>query len=173
MHRIGASLVRISAVCIGLAGPGTWQGPAAAVMAGTPAPDFEIVTLAGETFTKASLKGQPALLVFWAPWCRVCQQELPLLGQFYRHEKPQQLRVIAIGFADSRTNVEAFVSARSGAFLFPTAYDDDRWVAQAFKVTATPTYVLVDAQGQVVLVHRGGGLLQHGRFREQLSTVKE
>lgn len=172
MRRIGVGLVGVSVVCIGLAGSGAWQGTAAAAMAGTPAPDFEIVTLAGEAFTKASLKGQPVLLVFWAPWCRVCQHELPLLGQFYRHDKPQQLRVIAIGFADSRTNVEAFVGARSDAFPFPTAYDEDRWVAQAFKVTATPTCVVVDAQGRVVLIHRGGGLLQNGRFRELLQTVK-
>jgi len=39
-------------------------------------------------------------------------------------------------------------------------------------VTATPTYVLVDAQGRVVLIHRGGGLLQNGRFRELFPAVK-
>ena len=36
---------------------------------------------------------------------------------------------------------------RPGTFVFPTAYDEDRWVAQAFKINATPTYVLIDAQG--------------------------
>ena len=43
------------------------------------APSFEVVTLGGETFSKDSLKGHPTLLVFWAPWCKVCQRELPLL----------------------------------------------------------------------------------------------
>ena len=43
-------------------------------------------------------------------------------------------------------------------FVFPTAYYDDRWIAQAFKVNATPTYVLLDEEGSHRLVHRGGAL---------------
>ena len=102
------------------------------------APSFEVITLGGETFSKDSLKGHPTLLVFWAPWCKVCQRELPLLSQFTSKDKPAQLGVISIGFADSRGNVEGFVKAHPEAFAFPTAFDIDNDVAQAFKVTATP-----------------------------------
>jgi thiol-disulfide isomerase/thioredoxin len=143
-----------------------------AAAAGTAAPAFELVTMTGESYSKDSLKGRPVLLVFWAPWCQVCQRDLPLLSEFYRHSRPAQLGVVSIGFADTRTNVERFVKERSGTFVYPTAYDEDRWVAQAFRVNATPTYVLVDAQGDIVLVHRGGGVLQNPQFREFVSTVK-
>jgi thiol-disulfide isomerase/thioredoxin len=136
------------------------------------APSFEVVTLGGETFSKDSLKGHPTLLVFWAPWCKVCQRELPLLSQFTSKEKPAQLGVISIGFADSRGNVEAFVKAHPEAFAFPTAFDIDNDVAQAFKVTATPTLILLDGQGNIVLTHRGGGLLQNRQFKDFLSTLK-
>src|SRR5439155_21835140 len=84
------------------------------------APSFELITLGGEPFSKDSLKGHPTLLVFWAPWCKVCQRELPLLSQFTSKEKPAQLGVISIGFADSRGNVEGFVKAHAEAFAFPT-----------------------------------------------------
>ena len=134
-------------------------------------PSFELVTFGGEVYSDKSLPGQPTLLMFWAPWCNVCQRELPLLEQFYRESRPAQLRMLSIGFADSRTNVEAFVKARPNVFVFPTAYDEDRWVANAFKINATPTYVLVDARGNVVLVHRGGGLLLSVQFREFLSSL--
>jgi thiol-disulfide isomerase/thioredoxin len=134
-------------------------------------PSFELVTFGGEVYSDKSLQGQPTLLVFWAPWCNVCQRELPLLEQFYRQSRPAQLRVLSIGFADTRTNVEAFVKARPSVFVFPTAYDEDRWVANAFKINATPTYVVVDARGNIVLVHRGGGLLLSEQFREFLSTL--
>jgi len=135
-------------------------------------PSFELVTFGGEAYSDKSLRGQPTLLVFWAPWCNVCQRELPLLEQFYRQSRPAQLRMLSIGFADTRTNVEAFVKARPSVFVFPTAYDEDRWVANAFKINATPTYVLIDARGNIVLVHRGGGLLLSTQFREFLSTLK-
>lgn len=139
--------------------------------ADSPIPGFELVTLGGEAYSDKSLRGQATLLVFWAPWCNVCQRELPLLEQFYRQSRPPQLRMLSIGFADTRTNVEAFVKARPNVFVFPTAYDEDRWVANAFKINATPTYVLVDAGGHIVLVHRGGGLLLSPQFREFLSAL--
>lgn len=146
-------------------------GEALAAVPSTAAPDFELVTFTGEAHDNRSLKGRPVLLVFWAPWCKVCRQDVPLIGQFYRQDRPASLRVVAVGFADSRTNVAAFVKARPDDFVFPVAYDEDRWVARAFTVTATPTYVLVGADGRVLLVHRGGGLLQHVRFREFLATL--
>lgn len=156
-------------VClIALSGPTELQ----AATGRSAAPAFEMVTFAGDAYSNESLKGRPALLVFWAPWCNVCQRELPLLSEFYQREKPTKLRVVSIGFADTRTNVEAFVKARAGVFVFPTAYDEERWVAQAFKVNATPTYVLLDTQGSIVLVHRGGGILQNFQFREFLSMLK-
>ena len=138
----------------------------------TSAPSFEVITLGGEAYSKDSLKGQPTLLVFWAPWCKVCQRELPLLSQFSVKDKPDQLRMISIGFADRRGNVEGYVKAHPEAFAFPTAFDIDNDVAQAFKVTATPTLVLLDNQGNIVLTHRGAGVLQNVRFREFLSTLK-
>jgi thiol-disulfide isomerase/thioredoxin len=110
-----------------------------AAAVGTPAPTFELVTLSGETYSNHTRPDRPVLLVFWAPWCNLCQHDLPLLSEFYQRDKPAQLDVVSIGFADTRTNVERFVKERSKTFVYPTAYDEDRWVAQAFKVNATPS----------------------------------
>ncbi len=167
----GALVLTLACLIPFESGPGS-AGEASAAVPGTAAPGFELVTFAGEAYDNRSLKGRPVLLVFWAPWCKVCQHDLPLMGRFYRQDRPAQLRVVAVGFADTRANVEAFVKARPGDFVFPVAYDEDRWVARAFKITATPTYVLMDAEGQVLLVHRGGGLLQNVQFREFLATLK-
>ena len=136
------------------------------------APEFSVGTLTGDTYTSAMLKGQPTLLAFWAPWCKVCQKELPVLAEFSQHEKPAQLRILSIGFGDSRSNVEEFVNARHGVFIFPTAFDEGNHMARSYRINATPTFVLVNDQGSVVLVHRGGGLLQNVQFREFLSTLK-
>jgi len=143
-----------------------------AAAAGALAPAFELVTFAGESYSNVSLRGRPMLMVIWAPWCNVCQRELPTLTEFYQQDKPGKLEVVSIGFADTRANVERFVKERPGTFVYPTAYDEDRWVAQAFKVNATPTYVLLDPQGSILLVHRGGGVLQNPQFRELLSGIE-
>ena len=147
-------------------------GMAVAGAAEVPAPEFSVGTLTGDIYTSAMLKGQPTLLAFWAPWCKVCQKELPVLAEFSQHEKPAQLRILSIGFADSRGHVEEFVKARQAVFVFPTAFDDGNQMARSYRINATPTFVLVNDQGYVVLVHRGGGLLQNVQFREFLSTLK-
>ncbi|MFM8552893.1 MAG: TlpA family protein disulfide reductase, partial [Nitrospiraceae bacterium] len=95
-----------------------------------------------------------------------------ILGLFYRDEKPAKLQVISIGFADRRGNVEAYVKANPETFLFPTAFDEDSWISQAFKVTATPTFVLLDSDGNVQLVHRGGGINRNHKYREFLAGLK-
>ena len=136
------------------------------------APKFRLVTLAGDAYSQESLKGQPALLMFWAPWCKVCQRELPILGQFYLKQKPAPLQVLAIGFADTRGHVEEFVKAHPSTFVFPTAYDAEDRVAQDFGVNATPTFVLLDAQGRIRLVHRGGGISQNPQYQAFLASLK-
>ncbi len=172
MRWLWSSALVLVLVWAGLVGPGGTVGEAAAAVAGAPAPAFEVVTFAGEAYSRDSLKGQPTLLVFWASWCPVCQKELPVLGRFYTKDKPGQLRVLSIGFSDLRGNIERYVKAHPESFVFPTAFDIDNDVAQAFKVTATPTLVLLDAQGNIVLVHRGAGVLQNPQFREFLAGLK-
>jgi thiol-disulfide isomerase/thioredoxin len=145
---------------------------ARAQAAGTPAPAFDLVTLTGEAYSNNSLKGQPALFMFWAPWCPVCRKELPILGEFYKTEKPAKLRVISIGFADNRGNVEEYVKAHPETFVFPTAYDEESWVSRAFKINATPTFVVLDQSGTVILVHRGGGINQNPLYQQFLKSFK-
>ena len=161
-----APWVIIVAIGLGVDAPA-----AGAAGTGVKAPEFNVTTLAGEQYTNATMDGHPTLLVFWAPWCKVCQQELPVLGEYVQREKPAPLRVLSIGFADTRERVDAFVKAREAAFVFPTAYDDGNRMARAYRINATPTFVLVDAHGQVVMIHRGAGLLGNVQFREFVSTL--
>ena len=72
-----------------------------AATVGTPAPAFELVTFSGETYGNPAQKGRPVLLMFWAPWCKVCQRDLSLLSEFYQRDRPGQLGVVSIGFADT------------------------------------------------------------------------
>jgi len=150
-------------------------GPGAQAAGAAPtdvrAPAFDVVTLTGERYTQATMEGHPTLLVFWAPWCKVCQRELPVLGAYAGREKPGQLHILSIGFADTRERVESFVKARETAFVFPTVYDEDNQMARAYRIKATPTFVLVDAQGRIVLIHRGASLLDNVQFREFVSTL--
>lgn len=169
---IGAGVLGGWLLFSGLGGLAIGTGVRSVEAAAATAPPFELVTFGGAGYSNASLKGKPALLVFWAPWCNVCRRELPAISRFYREGRPDALEVVSIGFADSRNNVEAFVKERTDPFAFPTAYDEDRWVSQAFKVTATPTSVLLDEQGRIAFVHRGSGILDNPQFRAFVAMLR-
>ena len=172
MTRRWTHLMVVALLCGSLSGPEIMTGQVMAAASGASAPAFELVTFSGEAYSKETLKGRPTLLVFWASWCPVCRKELPVLSRFYEKGRPAQLRMISIGFSDLRGNIERYVQANPEAFVFPTAFDVDNDVAQAFKVSATPTLVLLDANGAIVLVHRGAGVLNNPKFQEFLTAVK-
>ncbi len=138
-----------------------------------PAPEFQLRAFDGHTYSKASLHGRPTLLVFWAPWCRYCQMELPVLAKFYQANKPDQLQVLTIAFSDSLAHVEEYVTSNPDTFVYPTAYDRDNVVAQAFGVNATPTFVVMDADGEMILAHRGAGINRNPQYQEFLKSLSQ
>lgn len=49
---------------------------------GEPAPKFELSSIDGKSFSLDILLSDKTLLLeFWAPWCSICQSELPKLKQ--------------------------------------------------------------------------------------------
>jgi thiol-disulfide isomerase/thioredoxin len=130
------------------------------------APDFAVSSLKGVHFTNLKLEGNQALLMFWAPWCGVCQRELPKLAHYYQNDMPDDLQLLAIGTSSSRRDVEQYVNGHSETFIFPTAYDAKKVIASDFGIRAFPTYVLLDQDGTILLVHRGGGLLTKQKFHQ-------
>ena len=137
------------------------------------APDFELVALDGKSYSKASLRDHLTLLVFWAPWCHFCQLELPKLAKIYRENKPEQLRILTIAFADTRANVEAYLKAHPDTFPFPTAYDTNDRIAQKFGVSATPTFVVMNKQGNLILAHFGARVSQNPKYQAFLNSLRK
>jgi thiol-disulfide isomerase/thioredoxin len=135
------------------------------------APDFSVTTLDGKTITKASLQGKPTLLMFWASWCGTCQHELPNVKALYEQHKAKGLQAVAIGFQDEEANIRGYVQAHQSTFVFPAAYDTRNQVSTLFRARGTPTFVLLDAQGGIALVHTGGGFLQNPAFQKFIQTL--
>src|SRR4051812_31095989 len=92
-------------------------------MSSQPAPNFQLTTFSGAQATNDSLKGKPALLMFWASWCSTCQKELPNLKALYEQKKDKGFQALAIGFKDQAANIRGYVQTHAGTFSFPAAYD--------------------------------------------------
>ena len=147
-------------------GAGWFHTQAIAQTVNEPAPEFEVYTVDGRSYSEYSLEGDRALLMFWAPWCGVCQRELPKLAQYHERAKPADLQVLTLGGAAPEAQVKEYIQKHAETFVFPTAYDEGRVIGGTFGVRAFPTYFLLDSDGTILLVHRGSGVLGSPRFKQ-------
>jgi thiol-disulfide isomerase/thioredoxin len=115
----------------------------------TPATDFSLPALGGDTIRLAELKGQVVLLNFWATWCPPCRAEMPSMERAYQAYRAQGFRVVAIDYREGPELVEPFVKGLG--LTFPIALDRDGSVTDSkYPTGGLPTTYLIDRQGRAV-----------------------
>ncbi|TMO71329.1 TlpA family protein disulfide reductase [Pseudoalteromonas aurantia] len=108
------------------------------------------------TFSATSITGQqlpegdaPIYLKFWATWCSYCLEEMPHLQETYQ-ETHNKLQVIAVnvGFNQNIGLIRRYMNKHR--YTIPTIFDAQGHLVQQFKVTGTPTHILLDSDGNEV-----------------------
>ncbi len=122
---------------------------------GQPAPTWTLNTLEGKPIALAELKGQPALINFWASWCPPCIEETPALIEAYNELKGEGRAVefVGIGTNDELDNLKKFATNNDVSYLLVA--DPDGKVSDAYGVLGMPTTVFVDSNGVVRKIHSG------------------
>jgi thiol-disulfide isomerase/thioredoxin len=75
---------------------------------GGAAPDFELISLDGETVRLSQFKGQSVLISIGATWCPDCRKETPLLEEAYK--KHPELVVLLIDSQEGADVVQNFAN---------------------------------------------------------------
>ncbi|MCG9747303.1 redoxin domain-containing protein [Shewanella sp. Isolate8] len=118
---------------------------------GTPAPQRQLTTLAGETLNLGELYGnKPVYIKFWATWCVPCRQQMPGFEEIYQ-QYGDKLQVISVntGISDDINSVSAFI--KKEGLTMPVTIDDGS-LARAFKLRVTPQHFLIDKSGRIAYV---------------------
>jgi thiol-disulfide isomerase/thioredoxin len=129
-------------------------------LSGGERPEATFRSLEGAPVTLASLRGQPLVLAFWAPWCGVCAAQSDNLSRAQRWAGGRARVVsVAAAFGDV-AEVRAYMQEHH--VEYPVLLGDDATV-HAFRVEAFPTVYFLDADGRVTRSVAGytttGGLL--------------
>ena len=139
---------------------------------GTPAPDWALPTLAGDTVRLADLRGKIVLLDFFYKHCAPCCAALPFLQNL--HEKYKDRGVVLLGI-DPIDNPEKdemadFIAKRGITYnvLF-----SERQLSQTYHIAAYPTLFFIDRDGKIAKVHRGYHKTLEEAIEEQLQKLLE
>ncbi len=112
--------------------------------------DFTLPDASGKQVSLAQFIGKkPVLLVFWATWCAICKEEVPVINRM--HSEPPmsgKVQILALDFMESEKKVNAFIKRKQVAY--PVLLDRRGRVARKYKVVGIPTYILFDRDGKVV-----------------------
>ena len=133
----------------------TAAGPMSAQTLGSPAPDFTLKTLAGETASLSDYTGRPVFLSFWASWCKPCRGEMKDIIAAYDAHKNQHLQVLAINLTDQERMKDVRQFRDDFPMPFPVLLDEKGKVRKSYALRGVPTSVFIDARGIVRLVNPG------------------
>ena len=119
------------------------------------APDFELVTMDGETVRLSDYRGQRIFVNFWATWCPPCRAEMPDMQKLYE-EQDVPVEILAVNLTAterSEEDIESFV--QDFGLTFPILMDINSEVTEKYKVQAYPTSYMIDSEGRIAFVAPG------------------
>ena len=118
-----------------------------------PAPDFTLKNNSGKNIKLSELRGQVVLLNFWATWCGPCRQEMPLLGKIHEKYKGIGFTVLAVNVEEDSKPAISMINKTN--IKLPVLFDNENKVSKLYKVSAMPTTVIIDRDGNMRYLHEG------------------
>jgi peroxiredoxin len=135
------------------------------------APDIALTSLSGQSIHLASLKGKVVLLDFWASWCIPCRKSFPEMEALHRELQPKGLTLIAVNVDEEQKNAHTFLEQFPHTMTI--ALDPKGTVAEAFKVNAMPSTMILDRAGRIRYSHKGYTDKSAATFRSQVLQLIE
>lgn len=132
---------------------------------GETAPDFELASVKGDKISLETLKGNPAVLVFWSYYCPSCEEEAPHINKLNDEFASKGVKVIGINVGESKTRIEGGI--RDFGIKYTVAGDEGSKVTKSFGVIGTPTVIFLDENG--VVKYNGNKLPED--YAKRLATL--
>lgn len=114
------------------------------------APDFELVTLDGETVKLSDYRGKKVILNLWATWCPPCRAEMPHMQNFYEKNKDKGIEIVAVNLTNmdnGKMQINKFVNDFGLTFDIPL--DEDGDIGMQYQAFTIPTSYIIDTEGRI------------------------
>lgn len=121
---------------------------------GKVAPDFTYEVDKNGVKTKKKLselaEAKNYVLVFWSSTCGHCLDEMPKLRSYVKNLKKSEITVVAVGLEDEPSRWKSMIYNYPDFIHVYGAGHWDNEIGDAYGVTATPTYFILDKDKRIV-----------------------
>lgn len=146
---------------------GLSRGGGSAIGIGRAVPNIAGMTLDGQPFDLAALRGRPVIVNFWASWCVPCQQEMPLLARKAAAHADAGLAIVGVLSDDTVAEGLRFESTYGATW--PSVFDGSGAIKTAYNVVGRPQTYFVDRNG--ILRSIQVGELTEADFDRQYAAI--
>ena len=168
MKRIACIVFAVAGIALLILSPASCK-PASSPEVGSPAPDFTLPTLDGQTVKLSDFKGQPVFINFWATWCPPCLSEMPHIQAVFDDEASKGLVVLAVNVGEEQSTARHFIEQQG--YTFPIALDVDGSIGEKYRVRAYPTSLFIDPEG-VIRSIKVGSFQSEAQIRSMLEIIR-
>jgi peroxiredoxin len=133
------------------------------------APDFALKSKSGSNMRLSEQKGNIVLVNFWASWCGPCRAELPEFEKMQQDYEDLGFTVMAVNVDDDSRKADVLL--RDIKVSFPVLLDPDGNVSELYDVSAMPTTVVIDRDGNQRLLHKGYKRGDEKKYRQLVKLL--
>ncbi|MBH2003173.1 MAG: TlpA family protein disulfide reductase [Sphingobacteriia bacterium] len=123
------------------------------IEAGFKAIRVNMISITDKTTVNFSKTGY-TLLDFWGTWCTPCRELEPELMALYKKYKPDNLKIIGIANDDYKS-VSEYIKGQNIPWINVLDPFETAPICRTYKISSFPTYILINAEGEIV--YRGSG----------------
>jgi len=118
---------------------------------GSPAPDFQITDIKGDTLSLSNFQDKYLLLTFAASWCDVCRKDNKSLVNAYTKFKNKGLQMFTVSFDEEKEDWKQ--AAKEDKITWLQAIDTQGWGAKmliTYNISSIPSNFLIDKEGVII-----------------------